>query len=298
MFLFITAAVVGLADVQRAEATPRLVVDTSKSTFFVKPDGQLDRGEPSGEQVLWSPDRKHKVVFRFDERRGYVFTVADAAGKTLSKLSEETDYWPPDQIPSWSPDGKRLAFGTRSPQIAVLDLATGKINTVTREERGAYDPQFLPDGRLAYRARREDQTAKSHFSDIVVSDGTKSEAVVKHVVIHGFAFSPDGTKVAYDDTHHGGTLTVLDLKSGKTMKLAVEKNIGQKLHAHGGRDIRWRPDGKAIAVRFTFLGGRLSTNGEAFELPGDREVFLLPLEGQPIHWRTPLGEPRLMYWRE
>jgi len=59
--------------------------------------------------------------------------------------------------PTWSPDGRKIAFvsdDTRHPQIYVIDIATKQKRRLTSRGSQNVDPDWGPDGRIAYITRR------------------------------------------------------------------------------------------------------------------------------------------------
>ena len=59
--------------------------------------------------------------------------------------------------PAWSPDGKKIAYvsnETRHPQIYVVDVATKAKRRLTSRGRENIDPDWGPDGRIAYITKR------------------------------------------------------------------------------------------------------------------------------------------------
>ena len=59
--------------------------------------------------------------------------------------------------PTWSPDGKKIAYvsnETRHPQIYVIDVATKAKRRLTSRGRENIDPDWGPDGRIAYITKR------------------------------------------------------------------------------------------------------------------------------------------------
>ena len=59
--------------------------------------------------------------------------------------------------PTWSPDGRKIAYvsnETRHPQIYVVDVATKAKRRLTSKGRENIDPDWGPDGRIAYITKR------------------------------------------------------------------------------------------------------------------------------------------------
>jgi dipeptidyl aminopeptidase/acylaminoacyl peptidase len=97
----------------------------------------------------WSPDGK-KIAFvsdrtgkEFDEGRNKDIWVIDAAGGSLTKISQSAE---PDNSPRWSPDGKTIAFLNRLQERAhpKIWLAASQGGAAPRQAADALD--FIPSG--------------------------------------------------------------------------------------------------------------------------------------------------------
>ncbi len=102
----------------------------------------------------WSPDGKR---IAFSAAREFVkpwkiYSVSYDGGTPEQMVSEESEF---PLIPSWSPEGNTLAFGTywlpqgearRAASIRLLDLRTKKLSTLPGAE-GLYSPRWSPDGK-------------------------------------------------------------------------------------------------------------------------------------------------------
>jgi len=146
---------------------------------------------------------------------------------------------------------------------------------------------------VAYTVLQE-RKGKQQLSDLVIYKGGKRKTVVRREHITDHAFSPDGKKLAYSTI---GKLVVLDLGTGKKTEIEYP-TIDRRLHAHYGRDIAWRPDGKLIAMRIVFAGGRTIERGKKPKpLLGDQEIFVIPEDGK-TRWIPAPPDCEALQWRE
>ena len=119
--------------------------------YVMDADGQNEQrltNNPNEDQYpSWSPDGKRMV---FSARREGHFKsdfgitdeiyVMDADGENQQRLTENRAV---DQWPSWSPDGKRIAFYSRrdgNPEIYVMDADGGNQQNLT--DPAWFDPAF------------------------------------------------------------------------------------------------------------------------------------------------------------
>ena len=114
----------------------------------------------------WSPDSK-RIVF-VSERPGHFRSklgitseiyVMDADGGNQQRLTENRKN---DWYPSWSPDGKRIAFAAdrkgdfENFEIYVMDADGGNPQNITNNRNGDSSPSWSPDGkRIAFSSWRD-----------------------------------------------------------------------------------------------------------------------------------------------
>ncbi len=95
-----------------------------------------------------SPDGRTLVLAGVGEggRDLYLF---DLITRKVTPLTSSGSY---DICPTFSPDGKRVAFtrgvpGVRADQLCVIDLATREVVQLTDSDENVSSPSFLPDGK-------------------------------------------------------------------------------------------------------------------------------------------------------
>jgi hypothetical protein len=105
--------------------------------------------------LAWSPagDRVAYVVRR---EKGKSIVVQNVLNRKIEKRIDLKTVDEPES-PSFSPDGKSLAFSAMQngwADIFTVDLATEEVTNLTRDEIASYAPAFAPDGRsIVYLAR-------------------------------------------------------------------------------------------------------------------------------------------------
>lgn len=194
------------------------IVDDRAHNFHARPS-------PDGDRIAFDSDR--------DGERGVY--VADADGTNVRRISGDGFA----AIPSWSPDGKTIAFvrGEEGhPKVWNLwttDIESGQTRRLTSYRVGApWGGSWFPDGRrLAY----------SHETELVILDLESGKRRVFRSPVAGRlvrtpAVSPDGRRVMFQVYHDGAWL--LDLPDGSMRKVLSDPSA---------EEYTWAPDGRRVA---------------------------------------------------
>jgi TolB protein len=144
--------------------------------------------------VLVRPSKQYKG----DE---FILEVADMDGfnpKALVKSKE------PIMSPSWSPNGKKLAFVSfekKESEIYIIDLATGKRELVSTFEGINGAPAWSPDGRKLALVLSKDGSPKIYIMDLATKRLTK---ITKGYSIDTEpAWAPDGRSLFFTSNRGG-----------------------------------------------------------------------------------------------
>ncbi len=166
--------------------------------------------------------------------------AVDADGSGLVQL---TDSPVGDFDPSWSPDGRRIAFrheDEMSGQIYVMKADGSRKRNLTRRRGLDYSPAWSPDGRsIAFGSVR----AARGTIWIMRPDGSDRRQLSR---VHGEypAWSPDGTKIAFDHITSGSNnwdIWVMNADGSGARPLIASAATEQ--------GAAWSPDGKTIAYQ-------------------------------------------------
>lgn len=195
---------------------------------------QLTVGEQRQLRPVWSPDG-HWIAFQTDsdgDEMWDVYMVSPQTGESANVTMTRTTA---EESPSWSPDGKLLAYSVRpkaSPtnEIDVLDVATRRTRHITKDtpaDRGNFRPIWSRDGKwLAW----SQEFADEKHADICVAELAtgKVDCLTQHKEGQAFrpaAWSPDGKSLLITSNALNGfdNVALLDVATRKLTWLTQDK---------------------------------------------------------------------------
>jgi TolB protein len=194
----------------------------------------LDDGAANFHAVL-SPDGR-SLAFDSDRDGVRGVFIVPAHGGTPSRVSGDGYA----AIPSWSPDGRYLAFikaDTARPrvwQIWIAETATGLLRRVTAHTAGQpWGASWFPDGRhIAYSV--EDRLV---VADIVShADDRSFRSPRPGRLVRTPAVSPDGRRIVFQV--FGDGVWLLDLDAQRVTRMLTDRTA---------EEFVWYRDGRAIA---------------------------------------------------
>ena len=269
-----------LASVIGSVLTPLMVVVDAQAqiTFVSKREGnpeiyvmdadgdnqrRLTNNRDSDYAPSWSSDGK-RIAF-MSNRDGHVnvihgwptseIYVMDADGGNLQNLTNNPN---DDTSPSWSPDGKRIAFSSWDGkvinfvldfEIYVMDADGGNLQNLTNNPNDDRSPSWSPDGeRIVFSSKRAGHF-KSKFgitSEIYMMDadgGNQQRLTENQKNDWNPSWSPDGERIAFASDRKG------DFENFEIYVMDADGGNQQKLTNNRGDDTSpsWSPDGERIA---------------------------------------------------
>lgn len=207
---------------------------------------QLTRTEYDEKDPNWSFDRK-KIVFSNSAGQLMIMDVEKGDAHQIA----ETELKTPKISPSFSPDGKQIAFARfRLPEEGDdTDLMIH--NVETKENRRLIDqyaiqmwPAWSPDGsRIVYANMHCSGECGRLIQELWItapSEKWSRQLLLTHSFCQQPVWSPDGSKIAFASDQSGNyDVWVVDLKKWELRQITTDDGLDVKP--------AWSPDGKKMA---------------------------------------------------
>lgn len=243
---------------------------------------------PDGTRILYV---LAEADWKANKRIPHVWRVnADGSGSVQLTVGEEGE-----TAPSWSPDGRTIAFLTtrgndEHAQIYLLPGEGGEARALTRHATAVSSVSWAPDGRtlyfLAADPKSEADKAKAKANDdvfafdesyeqrhlwaVAVADGHEQQITRGDFSVLAYALSRDGQRLA---VHRAPTPLLTDGDASEVWVMDVSGGNATRLTsndiAENGASLS--PDNSRVA----FLAG----GNAAFEKYYNRNVFVVPAAG-------------------
>lgn len=225
---------------------------------------QLTHAKKSSSQPAFSPDGRWIAFIsdRSDTRQLYRLSLDGGEAEMLTSGSEGVNAF------AWSPDGTRIAYTMTDAVTPAMKARTEQYGEITHEDH---------DARMA------------HLHVVTVATRATAPLTKGAFVVGAFAWSPDGTRVAFDhrvssDAGQSGTadISVVDVASGAITPLVTQ--------AGPDTNPKWSPDGRQIAFE--------SAMAKPFYFFENGVIAVVPaLGGAPQSFTAAFDEnPSLVAW--
>ena len=190
-------------------------------------DDRSPSWSPDGKRIVFSSDRD---MDRGEAAHNIEIYVMDADGGNQLNL---TNNLTEDEHPSWSPDGKWIAFSARREghfendfgityEIYVMDVDGQNEQRLTENRDNDRNSSWSPDGkRIAFMADRKGDVVNWDIYVMNNDGGNQQKLTENRVPDRHPSWSPDGKRIAFmskrDD--HNYEIYVIDADGGNQQKL-------------------------------------------------------------------------------
>ena len=181
----------------------------------------------TGERGIFSTRIAYILVQRLSGNARYFLEIAEVDGSNPQRLLVSTD---PIMSPSWSPDGRQIAyvsFEKKRAQIFTVAVATGQRRLLTDFPGINGAPAWSPDGRQLAVVLSKGGNAKIYSVDL--SSGAMKQLTFGNAIDTEPRFSPDGRSILFTSGRGGSPqIYSLTLADGKVTRITYDGNYNAR----------------------------------------------------------------------
>lgn len=248
----------------------------------------------TGTRGAFSTRIAYVLVKNSGKQTQYVLEVSDMDGYNPKPLVKSKE---PIMSPSWSPDGRKLAFvsfESKESEIYIIDIASGKRDLLTTFPGINGAPAWSPDGQKLALVLSKEGSPNIYTMDIASKQ--LSKITDSYSIDTEPAWSPDGQSL-YFTSNRGGKPQIykVDLSTKKARRITFEGNYNARptISADGKKMVMIHrgDDGVFRIASQNLLNGEVSllTHADLDESPSLAPNGAMVLYGTQARGRRVLG---------